>query len=169
MNRFGGDWTEQKIEIIYKYARAYLAIMNSYVKKYNWKTLYFDGFAGSGYIENDSHHEGDFEMIEGTALKILGINIPISFDRYYFVELNAEKAKKLEAITKSKFPAKKISVVSEDCNKKLLDMSRFLSSPIGKKYKVLAFIDPFGMQLKWESIAALKGFSVDIWILVPSG
>ena len=44
MNKFGGDWTKIKIEILVDYAKAYLTIMN----KQPWaKTLYFDGFAGS--------------------------------------------------------------------------------------------------------------------------
>lgn len=31
------------------------------------------------------------------------------------------------------------------------------------------FIDPFGMQVNWSSIASLKGTRSDIWILIPSG
>jgi hypothetical protein len=47
MNQFGGNWTNQKIEIVVAYAKAYLVIMNKYPQ---FKTLYFDGFAGSGDI-----------------------------------------------------------------------------------------------------------------------
>jgi three-Cys-motif partner protein len=50
MNKFGGNWTEQKIEIVVNYAKAYLTIMN---KNKQFKTLYFDGFAGSGDIFKD--------------------------------------------------------------------------------------------------------------------
>ncbi len=47
MNKFGGKWTQEKIGIIEAYAKAYLVIMNKY--RY-FKTIYFDGFAGSGEI-----------------------------------------------------------------------------------------------------------------------
>lgn len=47
MNKFGGDWTKKKIEILVEYAKAYLEIMKS--RSY-YKLLYFDGFAGSGFI-----------------------------------------------------------------------------------------------------------------------
>ena len=47
MNEFGGNWTENKIEILVEYAQAYLTIMNSFATQYKWKLLYFDGFAGS--------------------------------------------------------------------------------------------------------------------------
>lgn len=33
----------------------------------------------------------------------------------------------------------------------------------------LAFIDPFGMALKWSSVKILKGLEIDLWILVPTG
>ena len=31
------------------------------------------------------------------------------------------------------------------------------------------FLDPFGMQIDWATIEALRGLSVDLWILVPTG
>jgi hypothetical protein len=56
MNQFGGDWTEKKIEMVVGYAKAYLTIMNKYPQ---FKTLYFDGFAGSGDIYNDNKVDVD--------------------------------------------------------------------------------------------------------------
>jgi len=38
-----------------------------------------------------------------------------------------------------------------------------------KKYSALIFLDPFAMQINWDSIASLKGTRSDIWILVPTG
>lgn len=81
MNQFGGDWTKIKIEILVEYAKAYLTIMKD--RKY-YKLMYFDGFAGSGFIINDS--KVDIEMTIGAARRIVEINEPRSFDSYYFVE-----------------------------------------------------------------------------------
>lgn len=36
-------------------------------------------------------------------------------------------------------------------------------------YRVLAFIDPYGMAVDWASIEALKELGIDLWILVPTG
>jgi len=33
----------------------------------------------------------------------------------------------------------------------------------------LVLLDPFGMQLKWDSIKQLDGTRTDLWILIPSG
>lgn len=165
MNKFGGDWTENKIEILSEYAKAYLTIMNRYADKYNWKLLYFDGFAGSGQITKGNYE--DLKVIIGAAIRILEIDNPRPFDMYYFVEKEPENFKQLQQNTKDKFPGKKIYVVETDCNTKIQDMSAFLSRR--KNFRTLAYIDPCGMQLNWDSLKALEKISVDVWILIPTG
>jgi len=164
MNQFGGNWTEKKIEIVVEYAKAYLTIMNKYPK---FKCLYFDGFAGSGDIyKND---KTDIDTIKGSAIRILEIEIPKSFDMYYFVELNEANKNELETTIRGKFPHRKMNsfVVQEDCNEKMKSMSSFLRK--NEFYRVLAFIDPYGMALNWTSVENLKELGVDLWILVPTG
>ncbi len=161
---WGGDWTKKKIEILVEYAQAYLKIMNKYPY---WKLLYFDGFAGSGVII--SENETDFEITVGAARRILQIEQPRSFNHYYFVEKNKINAELLKKNTKDVFPHKKILIVNEDCNSKLRELAKFLHGIKGKNFKVLAYIDPYGMQLEWNSIVELSGVGVDIWILAPTG
>lgn len=162
MNQFGGNWTETRIEIVVEYAKAYLTIMNKYPQ---FKCLYFDGFAGSGNIYKDNKIEID--IIKGSAIRILEIDKPKSFDRYYFVELNEKYKNELEHLINENFPGKIKSVVCDDCNNKLVSMSDYLEK--NKHYRTLAFIDPYGMSVKWSSIEILKGLGIDLWILVPSG
>ena len=163
MNKFGGDWTEQKIHILEEYTKAFLKVF----KNKPWaKLLYFDGFAGSGDITTRSG-----EKIEGAALRILKLNEPRAFNHYYFVEMDEAYKNSLELAIKTGFPNKNnVHVVTGDCNQKLRDMvNKFLNTPKGKNFKVLAFIDPKGMQLNWESIEILKNQSIDLWILSPTG
>jgi three-Cys-motif partner protein len=162
MNQFGGNWTQQKIEIVASYAKAYLTVMKD--RPY-FKLLYFDGFAGSGDIFKEEEY--DYEIIEGTAMRILEIDNPRPFDMYYFVEKDETNKKQLEENINKRFPSKKPHVVCEDCNKKLIDLADFLKK--NNNYKVLAFIDPYGMSVNWASLEALKGLGVDLWILVPTG
>lgn len=162
MNQFGGSWTETKMKIVVDYAKAYLIIMN----QQSWvKTLYFDGFAGSGLIEVDENNEA----IKGTALRILDLNDPKPFDKYYFVEKDEKYKVTLNNIIKSDYPGKikAAKVVEADCNDKLIAMAEFLKK--NKSYRVLAFIDPYGMAVNWKSIEALQGLGIDLWILVPTG
>lgn len=167
MNKFGGDWTENKIEILVEYAKAYLTIMNSFAKRYDWKLLYFDGFAGSGFITKGN--EENQKMIIGAASRILEIIKPRPFDVYYFVEKESDNIKELKKNTLDVFPKKRIHIVETDCNEKIESMSTFLASNKGRKYKTLAYIDPCGMQLNWSSLQTLEKLSVDVWILIPTG
>lgn len=53
-----------------------------------------------------------------------------------------------------------------DANKYITELSNALKT---KKYAALAFLDPFGMQINWESISNFKDTRSDVWILVPTG
>ncbi len=160
MNQFGGNWTESKMEIVVDYAKAFLTIMN----KQSWvKTLYFDGFAGSGSIDAKENEE----IIKGTALRILEIKDPKPFDIYYFVEKNEKNKISLQSKIDETYFEKNVHVIQADCNTKLIDMANFLKSH--KNFRALAFIDPYGMTVNWDSIEALKGLGIDFWILVPTG
>ena len=159
-NKFGGSWTEDKMEIVVSYAKAYLTIMH----KQAWaKTMYFDGFAGSGVIESEVNEN----VIKGTALRVLDIVEPSPFDLYYFVELNEGHKIELEETIQENYFGRNAHVVSADCNDKITRMADYLRN--NKSFRALAFIDPYGMSVNWSSIEALQGLGVDLWILVPTG
>ncbi len=164
MNTFGGNWTKAKIEILVDYAKAYLQIMRD--RPY-FELLYFDGFAGSGSIVRDDKEDVDLTI--GAARRIVEINLPRPFDKYYFVEKDRGNFESLKASTKDLFPEKKIYLENGDCNKKLIDMANFLRRPENKSVRTLAYVDPCGMQVEWRAIEALKGLNLDMWILVPTG
>lgn len=166
MNNFGSNWTYQKIRIVELYAKAYLQIMKIYPY---WKLMYFDGFAGSGEIEIEG--KMDAKVIEGAAKRIMMIDEPRIFDMYYFVELDKRKAEKLKN-TVEDLKKTGVFIVSEDCNVKLRGLAKYLRGELGKEgrnYRVLAFIDPFGMNLEFSSVQELKGLGIDMWVLVPTG
>lgn len=166
MQNFGGKWTVLKMEIVVKYVKAYLQIMK---KRPYWKLIYFDGFAGSGEIAQTEN--GDINLVKGLASQILQISEPRIFNIYYFVDKNKENTEFLQKLIDDEFANRKdhTFVINDDCNQKLIDLSDFLKNPINKDYKVLAYIDPYGMQVNWRSIETLKGLPIDMWILVPTG
>lgn len=163
MNEFGGDWTEEKITAFMKYVRAYLEIMKD--KKF-FRLLYFDGFAGSGTISPD---EDPTQFIQGVASQVLSISKPREFDIYLFVEKNPDYAECLKELIDSKYPNKRVRVAVGDCNDKLVQLGDYMRHPKQKDVRGLAFIDPYGMQLNWNTLAALSGVKMDVWILVPTG
>ena len=164
MNNFGGDWTKIKIEILVEYAKAYLNIMKD--RKF-FKLMYFDGFAGSGFIVKDK--KVDIDITVGAARRIIEISVPRPFDSYYFVEKDPKNFALLEENTKNAFPDKTIYTKCDDCNKKIIDLANFLRDPKNKNVRTLAYVDPCGMQVEWRSIESLRGLPLDMWILVPTG
>lgn len=182
--RWGGNWTEQKLDTFESYVRAYLNIMNKYRDKFGWKLLYFDGFAGSGSrSEDDRKHEaenfleifgeetvdtGELSVYQGAAERVVKLEQTMrGFDYYYFVDMfdkNCTKLKlKLEA-----YPTKGYKVFRQgDAN----DMIRQLADAMNedKKLKALVFLDPFGMQIDWTSIVTLASKGIDLWVLLPTG
>jgi len=164
MNIFGGKWTEEKIDVFIKYLKAYMQILKKYPQ---WPLIYFDGFAGSGEIQTN---EDEIDFMEGVAIRVLSLKEPRGFDMFYFVEKDQEKANTLLETINKKFPEiTQKFLVWGDCNKKLLDLADFLKMPENKNYRGVVFIDPYGMQIKMESLKALQGLHLDLWILVPTG
>ena len=64
-SKWGSDWTIKKLDAFKKYVEAYLTIMDANKNKYGWKTLYFDGFAGSGDRDRKDNliETGDYSLL----------------------------------------------------------------------------------------------------------
>ena len=179
---WGGAWTEEKLNAFEKYVNAYLTIMNKYRGQYDWKLIYFDGFAGSGSRNENTSSEDNQLMIDlidehqiaaeeltpykGAAERVLNI-VQDGFDFYYFIDKDAASSYQLQEKLASYQKDKRLEFRHSDANtevSKLADAMRKNS-----KLKALVLLDPFGMQVDWSSIERLKGTSTDLWILIPTG
>lgn len=178
MKNWGGDWTKQKLDAFEKYVRAYLKIMNKQKEKYNgWPTtIYFDGFAGSGInLPKEDNLKSDplngLELEKEASQYYVGaaervVSMDLSFDEYYFVDYNK---KAIESLKKKLSPSQKgnrvYKYIVKDVNEGINKLSLYLDS----KKSALVFLDPFGMDIQWNTISLLKGKRVDLWILIPTG
>ncbi|MBM3404325.1 MAG: three-Cys-motif partner protein TcmP [Bacteroidetes bacterium] len=171
---WGGSWTEKKLDAFSKYVWAYISIMKR--NKY-WKTIYFDGFAGSGNrkdkrnskLYQQLHFTSEEESgYKGAAERVLNLKDGLTFDYYYFIDKDESTIKKLEKNLNKKCDLKDKRLVfkSGDANKWVTELAKALRT---NKYAALIFLDPFGMQINWDSISSLTDTRSDIWILVPTG
>lgn len=179
---WGGQWTEEKLDAFEKYVNAYLTIMNSYREKNKWKLIYFDGFAGSGsrnekkkekdsallldFFKDSILQKEELNLYKGAAERVLSIP-QRGFDYYYFVDKDKESSLKLHKLL-SRFENEKTLVYrNSDANKQI----EMLASAMQKdrKFASLVLLDPFGMQVDWNSIEMLKDTRTDLWILIPTG
>ena len=86
--KFGGNWTEEKLNIFTSYLDAYLiALQNQKFKK-----IYIDAFAGTGEIETSDGGQ----YLVGSAKRALASEK--KFDHYYFIEADSQKAGELQDI-----------------------------------------------------------------------
>lgn len=67
---WGGTWTEEKLDALEKYVNAYLTIMNVQRRKFGWKLIYFDGFAGSGSRNEDGSHTISDLMLDPFGMQV---------------------------------------------------------------------------------------------------
>lgn len=182
MTQWGGKWTEEKLDAFEKYVNAYLTIMNVYRDKYNWKLIYFDGFAGSGSRESknkeeesnllqdlfneDSLAREELDLYKGAAERVLGIK-QRGFDYYYFIDKDKESSEKLKELLSVFNNNKKIKYVNSDANEQVALLSKAMHEK--RELAALVLLDPFGMQVDWNSIKLLKDTRTDLWILIPTG
>ncbi|MDD4823628.1 MAG: three-Cys-motif partner protein TcmP [Bacteroidales bacterium] len=178
---WGGPWTQTKLETFEKYVNAYLTIMNKHRDKYDWKLIYFDGFAGSGTRDQekenpsellkDLFHEGldkeDLSVYKGAAERVLSIK-QRGFDDYYFIDSNKAASDKLkEKLKDFESPDRKMFFINKDANEAISNFADKLDKH--RNYTSLVLLDPFGMQLDWDSIKRLARPHTDLWILIPTG
>ena len=179
---WGGSWTEEKLDAFEKYVNAYLTIMNKYRDQYQWKLIYFDGFAGSGSRNEETltednqvlmnlmeEHQISSEELtpyQGAAERVLNIKRR-GFDYYYFVDIDKKSNDALAAKLDPLRNGKKLEFRPNNANDEVAKLAAAMH--YNNKLKSLVLLDPFGMQLDWTSIEKLKDTGTDLWILIPTG
>jgi len=175
---WGGSWTEQKLDAFAKYVNAYLTIMNKYRDKYEWKLIYFDAFAGSGKRALPNKDEQTFPLFDitpeeeniyqGAAERVIRIK-QRGFDYYYFIENDNTSKNELENLLSSVKNEKNLDLRFRDgdANEYIHNLADTMKN--NTKFCSLTLLDPFGMQVNWDSIMQLKDTRTDLWILIPSG
>ena len=162
----GEVWRQKQLEAFSNYLEAYLEISG---ERPWWKTIYFDGFSGSGApnvsrTPHGYHPLAEESWYKGVAERVLRLDK--SFDYYYFVH-NHESILALQAKVSNMAEAegKTLLFRQNECSHELKNLSSAMQRD---DYAALLFLDPFGMHIEWDAIAALKGTRSDLWICMPT-
>lgn len=178
--KWGGAWTEEKLDAFAKYVNAYLTIMNKYRDQFGWKLIYFDGFAGSGIRQSITHdselmldlfnedmlHQEEINVYQGAAERVLSIE-QRGFDYNYFIDKDARASELLSGRLQRYSKDRVLEFRCSDANEQVKIMAKALKR--NTALRALALLDPFGMQVNWESISCLAATHTDLWILIPTG
>ena len=121
--------------------------------------IYVDLFAGPGKC-----------CLEGSASEefgspLLALNTRFGFTRYFFNDSESLFAEALEARC-AQFPKASVTVLNEDCN----DAAAIIGRSLPSRAICLAFVDPFGWEIRFDSLAKLTlQRRVDLVITFHSG
>lgn len=171
INEFGGSWTDRKIAILRHYLNAYVTAL----KFQPFQLHYIDAFAGTGdytYAEaSGANNSEDQKLREGSVRVALGVAPP--FSRYTFIEANQNNYDSLRQFVDAQ-GRKEAEVLFGDANVVVPRLCKQITNhnktPYTKKIRAIAFLDPYGMTVTWETLIALANTAaVDVWYLFPTG
>ena len=157
--KFGGPWTEEKLNMFMDYLNAYLKVL----KNQDFYKVYIDAFAGTGTI--NIKNEEEQAVIAGSARRALSSDL--KFDHYFFVEYDKKKCEQLQQMVKDDFPTlvDRVSVCCGDANDCL---AQIIDGLDWRRTRGLLFIDPFATAFKWESLKKVASTeAIDLWYLFP--
>jgi three-Cys-motif partner protein len=157
-------WSKDKLELLDKYLRAYTTIM----RRQPWLQAcsYIDAFAGVGqYVDRGAEDRDAEQYIDGSPLVALAC-IPV-FDDFRFVDLSANRVEQLRQLVQRSYPDRQVAFRTGDAN-------AVLANEVARQIRYenyrrgLAFIDPYGLQVRWETIEALAATrALDLFINFP--
>lgn len=183
MRKFGGSWSESKLDCVENYARSYLRVM----QKQSWCTLYYvDAFAGRGkqalkssaglqefdsIFGDESERADTEEFLVGSAIRAFRASTveSRSFDQFVLIDVDQASCHELESVIQSEFPdmMEKVKVICNDAN---IAIDDFINTVDWTHTRALVFLDPYGLEVDWDLIIRLaRTGACDVWYLFPLG
>jgi three-Cys-motif partner protein len=170
-HRFGGDWTNDKLAAIGKYLSAYTTALTG-----KFKLAYIDAFAGTGYRTSESHDDPNLifpdlatsdtsKMLDGSAT--IALKTRPRFNKYIFIEKDAARCAALAQLRRD-FPdlGADIDIRQGEANTEIQGLAKLN----WRAHRAVLFLDPYGMQVDWDTIRAVAGTrAIDLWLLFPLG
>lgn len=155
-----GLWAEKKYKLVGQYCNIFTTSM-----KYKWNNLiYIDLFSGCGYAKiRDSKN-----IIKSSSL--ISLSIPHPFTKYIFCEKVKDRFEALKQRVERDYKNMNILTLRGDCNLIIDKVIEQIPKP-SKTNSVLTFcfVDPFSIDLSFNTIKELSQYKVDFLILLAFG
>lgn len=162
-NRFGGAWTELKLQVLGEYLDFYSTALHAQPTPARpFHLLYIDAFAGTGRCRVRVHRAGAVRDVPGSASIALGAQRP--FDGYHFIEPKARKLHELRAMVERHPHHGRCTVhagLAEATLPPLLDSIDWRGT------RAVLFLDPFGLECDWPLLQRIQATkAVDVFFLL---
>jgi hypothetical protein len=160
-HKFGGIWTQKKLEIL----EQYLSFYSQALKNQGFCLHYVDAFAGTG-SHNPETDDIQSALIPCEDLRgsvVTALTTSPAFHHYHFNDIDPEHIAALGKI-RDEYPQCKINLTQLDAN----DFAPEFCSRLTPNDRAVIFLDPYSTQLNWETIENIaKSEKADIWLLFP--
>lgn len=185
-----GPWAVEKLAHLRKYLHAYATIMSAPRQRGRFDGFhYIDAFAGPGihelrqakppteeseeqlWLEADEFIREQPEQrqyLAGSPRIALETRPP--FTSCVFVERSSGRVTALQELAAEYGLARKIMIHQGDCRTFLQERVAHNAGIDWTRHRAVVFLDPFGMQVDWETIVGLANTkAVDVFINFPVG
>ncbi len=169
--KFGGGWSDDKLDALQSYLESYVQALS----RASFERVYIDAFAGAGTREvtqdiednlfDEVLSEEDAGYRHGSPLIALATQSP--FHRFIFIERDPGSIARLQEQVSQNFPSRigDVAFQQGDANELLQAITRENWKP----RRAVAFLDPFALHVKWETIEMIaKTQAIDLWLLFPA-
>ena len=149
------------------------------MNKYNFNFIYIDTFARTGYVELKDKQEDKidsflFDLAEAEPQRFIqgsaqvALQIEPQFSRYILIEKSSKRCSELEKLRNSySHLAERIVIINQDANEVIQEVC---SRTNWRGTRAVLLLDPYGMQVRWETIEAIaQTKAIDLWLLFPLG
>jgi three-Cys-motif partner protein len=152
-----GVWGIQKYNLVALYNQLFSTGMK---KKWEYR-VYIDLFAGAGKARIKENEK----VVFGSPL--LALSVPDPYDRYIFCEQQSKALSALKQRVNNLFPRANVEFVQGDCNE-VIDLITSKIPKYSRDSKVLSFcfVDPFSLNIHFETIRKLSAYLMDFLILL---
>jgi three-Cys-motif partner protein len=143
--RDSGDWAKDKLWILKGYVHRFITSMRD-----KWPGLFYvDLLAGPGKNVFTSG-----EIMLGSPL--IALTAPHNFTHYRFVELDENNCYALRNRVQASPQRDKVNIIQGDCNLIVSDIVKEIHS-VERNHGTLnmAFLDPEGLELRWDTVKQL--------------
>lgn len=157
--REAGAWAEEKLD----YLKRYIDVFETSMRQ-KWPIRYYiDLLAGPGKnVDRDSG-----AIMLGSPLIALTTTYP--FTGYFFTDVSDENTKALQQRCAAAPHSQRVDIRTGDCNDLVNDIVAHIKQDDWRSLN-LAFLDPTGMELRWETVVKLATVQrMDLIINYPQG
>ncbi|WP_417451513.1 three-Cys-motif partner protein TcmP [Kordiimonas sp.] len=182
-----GPWAKLKLDCLHDYLQAYTTIMKNQTR---WCSgyVYVDAFAGGGKAPLRSYSNDDEsislldevaefvqqEETEATQYVIgsprVALDVDFPFTEYVFIEKNSNRIEELLKLKQQYGNTRNITILQGDANR--LIKSHFFENGHynWETHRAVAFLDPFGMQVPWQTLQLLgRTSAIELILNLPVG